>query len=68
MNIFTLGPRPTGLMFSKASSINQGCFACQLDNVIMQTYEGLNGGSDIQYSLKNQPIIYLIKILGYSLK
>ena len=26
------------------------------------------GGSGIHYSLKNLPIIHLIKILGYSLK
>ena len=30
--------------------------------------EGLDGGSDIHYSLKIWPIIHLIKILGYSLK
>ena len=28
----------------QGSSINQGCFACQLDNVIMQTNEGLDEG------------------------
>ena len=33
-------------------------------------YEGLDGGggSGIHYSLKINPIIHLIKILGYSLK
>ena len=30
--------------------------------------EGLDGGSGIHYSLKIEPIIHLIKILGYSLK
>ena len=29
---------------------------------------GGGGGSDIHYSFKIQPIIHLIKILGYSLK
>ena len=30
--------------------------------------EGLDGGSGIHYLLKIQPIIHLIKILGYLLK
>ena len=39
MNIFINWPRPTGLMLSKASSIEQGCYACQwLDNVDIYTY------------------------------
>ena len=35
---------------------------------MINTYEGLDGGSGIHYSLKILPIIHLIKILGYSLK
>ena len=38
----------------------------------MHVHEGLDGGggggSGIHYSLKDYPIIHLIKIFGYSLK
>ena len=35
---------------------------------INEGLDGGGGGSGIHYSLKNLPIIHLIKILGYSLK
>ena len=39
MSIFINCPRPAILMFSKASSIKKGCYACQwLDNVEMHKY------------------------------
>ena len=47
-------------------------FILQVSKILGIDYihEGLDGegGSGIHYSLKIQPIIHLIKILGYSLK
>ena len=56
--------------------VQQSKFACNIISTklstqftIMHIYEGLDGGgSGIHYSLKIEPIIHLIKILGYSLK
>ena len=39
-----------------------------LNSAEHEIYEGLDGGSDIHYSLKIKPIINLIKIKAYSLK
>ena len=41
---------------------------CHYVQLFTISYEGLDGGSGIHYSLKIEPIFHLIKILGYSLK
>ena len=74
MSIFPSYPCPTN------TCLHTFCTGCQVDDIAYwiqheitykMVYEGLDwggGGSGIHFSLKIQPIISLIKILGNSLK
>ena len=56
--IFGVGERRMVRIYGLANNEGSG---------FMRVWMG-GGGSGIHYSLKNLPIIHLIKILGYSLK